>query len=145
MKTPFGTLTFIIFAVIAVGVVLIFQAVAHAFERRPEREKFKFSLEIGKSPDEFVEFKDEKGAKRRFDEVLRRLEHKKQYYIRYKRDPNTDTVEDYTPPRNVSIKTDNVTIAALAKNEPPGDPSVTKKVQSNNVADIQNVLNSLKN
>jgi hypothetical protein len=33
----------------------------------------------------------------------------------------------------------------MAKNEPIGDPSITKKIESNNIADIQEVVNSLKN
>jgi hypothetical protein len=52
-------------------------------------------------------------------------------------------VADYTPPPNVSLKTDKVTTSELAKNEPPGDPNITKRVQSNNIADIQEVLETL--
>ena len=50
----------------------------------------------------------------------------------------------YQPPPKVSLKTDNVTTSELAKNEPIGDPHVTKKVQSNDIADIEKVLKHLK-
>jgi hypothetical protein len=145
MKTPSGTSIVIVLALIATVSVVIFQACATESGGTPrDGKKFKFILTIGKSPSEYVEFKDEKNAKPRFDEVLGRLEHKTQYEIRYKRDPKTEAVEDYTPPRNVSLKTDKVTTSALAKNAPPGDPHVTQRVSSNSAEDIKNVLDTLK-
>lgn len=146
MKTPSGTFIVIVLAMIGIVSVVIFQACATQSERG--RDDNTFFLKIGKDEDTFIEFKtNPTEGKNRFDAVLRKLP-KSQYSIRYKKDdsPTTRVVEDYSPPSkpDVSLKTDNVTIAALAKNEPPGDPSVTRKVQSNNLEDIQNVLNSLK-
>ena len=146
MKTPSGTFIVIMLAMIGIVSVVIFQACATQSERG--RDDNTYLLKIGKDEGTFVEFKtNPTEGKNRFDAVLRKLP-KSQYSIRYKKDdsPTTHVVEDYSPPPkpDVSLKTDNVTIAALAKNEPPGDPSVTRKVQSNNLDDIQNVLKSLK-
>jgi hypothetical protein len=146
MKTPSRTVIFTVLVLIAIVSVVVFQACATPSERG--RDDNTFFLRIGKDEDTFVEFKtNPTEGKNRFDAVLRKLP-KSQYSIRYKKDdsPTTHVVEDYSPPPkpDVSLKTDNVTIAALAKNEPPGDPSVTRKVQSNNLDDIQNVLKSLK-
>jgi hypothetical protein len=147
MKSPSGTFIVIMLAMIGIVSVVIFQACATQSERG--RDDNTFFLKIGKDEDTFVEFKtNPTEGKDRFDAVLRKLPKKSQYSIRYKKDdsPTTLVVEDYSPPPkpDVSLKTDNVTTAALAKNEPIGDPSVTRRVQSNDVADIQNVLNSLK-
>ena len=146
MKTPSRTVIFTVLVLIAIVSVVVFQACATQSERG--RDDNTFFLKIGKDEDTFVEFKtNPTEGKDRFDAVLRKLP-KSQYSIRYKKDdsPTTRVVEDYSPPPkpDVSLKTDNVTIAALAKNEPPGDPSVTRRVQSNNLDDIQNVLKSLK-
>lgn len=144
MRTPSRTSIVIVLAVIATVSVVIFQGcITESGGTTRDDKRFAFNLAIGKSPDQYVEFKDEKNAKPRFDKVLSRLEHKKQYEIRYKRDRKTDPVADYTPPPNVSLKTDKVTTSELAKNEPPGDPNITKRVQSNNIADIQEVLETL--
>ena len=63
--------------------------------------------------------------------------------LRYKKDDQAEVDPDYHPPR-IGLKTDKVTTSELAKNDPPGDPNVTKVVQSNEVADIKDVLNALK-
>jgi hypothetical protein len=143
MKTPSRTFIVIVLAVIATVSVVVFQACS-----KPDHQKFTLEIgtEIGNDNETFAEFKDNRTeGKDRFDDVLRKLPN--QYRIRYKQDASSRVVEPYTPPPTpgVSLKTDNVTIAAMAKNEPIGDPSITKKIQSNNIADIQEVVNSLKN
>jgi len=143
MKTPSRTFIVIVLAVIATVSVVVFQACS-----KPDHQKFTLEIgtEIGNDKETFAEFKDNRTeGKDRFDAVLRKL--RNQYRIRYKQDASTPVVEPYTPPPtpDVSLKTDNVTIAAMAKNEPIGDPSITKKIQSNNIVDIQEVVNSLKN
>ena len=143
MKTPSRTSIVIVLAVIATVSVVVFQACS-----KPDHQKFTLEIgnEIGNDKETFAEFKDNRTeGKDQFDAVLRNLPN--QYRIRYKQDASTPVVEPYTPPPtpDVSLKTDNVTIAAMAKNEPIGDPSITKKIQSNNIADIQEVVNSLKN
>ena len=146
MKTPSRTFIVIVLALIAISSAVVFQACAKRSDN--VRDDHKFFLHIGKDPDNFAEFKDDpKEGKDRFDAVLRRLPSPQDYRIRYKKDAGTGAIDPYSPPPkpDVSLKTDNVTTAALAKNEPTGDPSVTKKVQSNDLADIQDVVNSLKN
>jgi hypothetical protein len=139
MKTPSGTFIVIVLAMLAIVSVIIFQACAN----EPVDGKT-VSLKIGKDKDTFVEFV-QPGGKEKFDAVLRRLPNE-QYTIRYKKDDSTPVVENYSPPPtpDVSLKTDNVTTAALAKNEAPGDPHITQKVKSNKIADIQEVLKALK-
>ena len=147
MKTPSRTSIVIVLAVIAMLSVVIFQGCVTESGNTPQDDKnFNFNLTIGKytrESEEFVEFKDEKNAKHRFDEALRNLHGS--YHIHYKKDdlPGTQVDKDYHPPR-VSLKTDKVTTSELAKNEPIGDPHVTKKVQSNDIADIEKVLSTLK-
>ena len=149
MKTPSRTFTVIVLAVIATVSVVVFQACSKGSGQFSDNLKFTLEIgtEIGTDKETFAEFKDNPTeGKDRFDAVLRKLP-KQQYSIRYKKDDTSQVEPDYTPPPkpDVSFKTDNVTTAALAKNEPIGDPSITKKAQSNNIADIQEVVNSLKN
>ena len=146
MKTPSRTFIVIVLAVIATVSVVVFQACS---KESSDHQKFTLEIgtEIGNDKETFAEFKDNRTeGKDRFDAVLRKLP-KQQYSIRYKKDDTTQIEPDYTPPPkpDVSLKTDNVTTAALAKNEPIGDPSITKKIQSNNIADMQEIVNSLKN
>jgi hypothetical protein len=145
MKTPSRTFIVIVLAVIATVSVVVFQACS---KESSDHQKFTLEIgtEIGNDKETFAEFKDNRTeGKDRFDAVLRNLPN--QYRIRYKKDAASPVVEPYTPPPtpDVSLKTDNVTIAAMAKNEPIGDPSITKKIQSNNIADMQEIVNSLKN
>jgi hypothetical protein len=147
MKTPSRTVIFAVLVLIGIVSVVIFQACATQSEKG--RDDNTYFLRIGKDEDTFVEFKTNPNeGKNRFDAVLTKLHHRQQYSIKYKKDdsPTTQVDPDYTPPPKppVSLKTDNVITAALAKNEPIGDPSVTRTVQSNNLEDIQNVLKSLK-
>ena len=141
MKTPSGTFIVIVLAVIAIVSVVIFQACATQSDGAGDGHKF--FVKIGKDENTFVEFV-QPGGKEKFDKVLRRLA-SEQYSIRYKKDdlPGTQVDNDYHPP-TVSLKTDKVTTSELAKNEPIGDPNVTKKVQSNKVTDIKDILNALK-
>ena len=142
MKTPSRTFIIIVPVLSAIVSVVIFQACATQSGGAGNGNKF--FLNIGKDENTFVEFKDNpKEGKDRFDAVLRRLP-SEQYSIRYKEHDDSQVVDPYHPP-SISLKTDKVTTSELAKNEPIGDPNVTKKVQSNNIADIQEVLNSLKN
>ena len=138
MKTPSRTFILIVLAVIATVSVVIFQACATGSDGA--RDGHKFFVKIGKDENTFVEFV-QPGGKEKFDKVLRRLP-REQYSIRYKKDDQAEVDPDYHPPR-IGLKTDKVTTSELAKNEPIGDPSVTKKVQSNEVADIKDVLDAL--
>jgi hypothetical protein len=138
MKTPSRTFIVIVLAVIATVSVVIFQACATGSDGA--RDGHKFFVKIGKDENTFVEFV-QPGGKEKFDKVLRRLP-REQYSIRYKKDDQAEVDPDYHPPR-IGLKTDKVTTSELAKNEPIGDPSVTKKVQSNEVADIKDVLDAL--
>jgi hypothetical protein len=137
MKAPSGTLTFIIFAVIAIAAVLIVRAIA----QRPScgglaRDK-NFFLEIKKPKDgDFVDLKPD--GKDKFDAALTALG-EKNYKIHYKPDATATPIEDYHPP-NIGLKTDKVTTSELAKNEPPGDPNATKQAKSNNAKEIQDLL-----
>jgi hypothetical protein len=138
MKTPSRTFIIIVLALIAIVSVVIFQACATGSDGA--RDGHKFFVKIGKDENTFVEFV-QPGGKEKFDKVLRRLP-SEQYSIRYKKDDQAEVDPDYHPPR-IGLKTDKVTTSELAKNEPIGDPSVTKKVQSNEVADIKDVLDAL--
>ena len=138
MKTPSRTFIVIVLAVIVTVSVVIFQACATGSDGA--RDGHKFFVKIGKDENTFVEFV-QPGGKEKFDKVLRRLP-REQYSIRYKKDDQAEVDPDYHPPR-IGLKTDKVTTSELAKNEPIGDPSVTKKVQSNEVADIKDVLDAL--
>jgi hypothetical protein len=146
MKTPSRTSIVIILAVIATVSVVIFQGcVTESGGTTQDDKKFAFNLAIGKyagESEEFVEFKE--NAKPRFDEVLRNLHGLRgSYHIHYKKDSGTEVNNDYHPP-TVTLKTDKVTTSELAKNEPIGDPNVTKKIQSIYAADIEKVLSTLK-
>ena len=138
MKTPSRTFIVIVLVLIATVSVVIFQACATGSDGA--RDGKKFFVKIGKDENTFVEFV-QPGGKEKFDKVLRRLP-SEQYSIRYKKDDQAEVDPDYHPPR-IGLKTDKVTTSELAKNEPIGDPSVTKKVQSNEVADIKDVLDAL--
>ena len=137
MKTPSRTFIVIVLAVIATVSVVIFQACATGSDGA--RDGKKFFVKIGKDENTFVEFV-QPGGKEKFDKVLRRLP-SEQYSIRYKKDDQAEVDPDYHPPR-IGLKTDKVTTSELAKNEPIGDPSVTKTVRSNEVADIKDVLDA---
>jgi len=138
MKTPSRTFIVIVLVLIATVSVVIFQACATGSDGA--RDGHKFFVKIGKDENTFVEFV-QPGGKEKFDKVLRRLP-SEQYSIRYKKDDQAEVDPDYHPPR-IGLKTDKVTTSELAKNDPIGDPSVTKTVQSNEVADIKNVLDAL--
>jgi len=146
MKTPSGTLTLIIIAAIAIAAVLIFRAFFQGPGKLPHDKKFTLHIGHGHDVDDFADFKDGDG-KDKFDAALRILP-EAQYEIRIKPNPTATPQDHYTPPPtpppNANLKTDKVTIAALAKNAPPGDPHVTQQVTSNSPAEIQRVLDALK-
>jgi hypothetical protein len=139
MKTPSRTFIIIVLVLSAIVSVVIFQACATQSGGAGNGNKF--FVKIGKDENTFVEFV-QPGGKEKFDRVLRRLS-TEQYSIRYKKDDQAEVDPDYHPPR-IGLKTDKVTTSELAKNDPPGDPNVTKVVQSNEVADIKDVLDALK-
>ena len=136
MKTPFGTLTFIIAAVIAIAAVLVFRAFAQGPDKF-SRDK-KFYLKIGKSKDDFVDLKPD--GKPILDAALRALGDGN-YQIRLKPDATATPIEDYHPPK-VTLKTDKVRTSDLAKNEPSGDPNATKQAKSDSAKEIQDVLDA---
>ena len=136
MKTSFGTLAFIIAAVIAIAAVLIVRTFAQRSHGLSHDKKF--FLEIGKPNGDFVDLKPD--GKPKFDAALRVLG-EENYKIRYKPDATATPIEDYHPP-NVALKTDKVTTSELAKNEPPGDPRATKQAKSNSAKEIQDLLDA---
>ena len=136
MKAPSRTLIFTVLIVIAPVLVVIFQACANDLLCGK-----KICVNIGKDKNTFVEYRD----KNAFDCALEALG-AGNYEIHHKAHDGDTPDENYQPTchHNTSLKTDSITTAELAKNEPIGDPNVTKKVQSNNIADIEKVLSTLK-
>ena len=137
MKTPSRTFIVIVFAVIAIVSVVIFQACENRLWDK------KIVVKIGKDKDSFVEFRD--NNKNAFDCALEALG-PGNYQIRYKADANATPVDNYQPTchHKTSLKTDGITTSELAKNEPPGDPNITQRIQSNDLTAIENVLGTLK-
>jgi len=136
MKTPSGKFIVIVLAVIATVSVVIFQGCANEL-----LEGKKINVKIGKDKDSFVEFRD----KNAFDCALEALG-PGNYQIRYKAHDGDTPVDNYQPTchHKTSLKTDSIITSELAKNEPPGDPNITQRIQSNNITDIENVLGTLK-
>ena len=136
MKTPSGKFIIIVSAAIATVSVVIFQGCANDLFCGK-----KICVNIGKDKDTFVEYRD----KNLFDCALEVLG-PGNYEIRHKANASGTPVDNYQPTchHSTSLKTDSITASELAKNEPIGDPNVTKKIQSNNIADIEKVLNTLK-
>jgi len=136
MKAPSRTLIFTVLIVIAPVLVVIFQACANDLLCGK-----KICVNIGKDKNTFVEYRD----KNLFDCALEALG-PGNYEIRHKANASATPVDNYQPTcqHNTSLKTDSITASELAENEPIGDPNVTKKVQSNNIADIEKVLSTLK-
>ena len=138
MKTPSGKFIIIVSAAIATVSVVIFQGCANDLFCGK-----KICVNIGIDENTFVEFRD--NNRNAFDCALAALG-PDNYQIRYKADANATPVENYQPTchQSTSLKTDSITASELAKNEPIGDPNITKKVRSNNIADIEKVLSTLK-
>jgi hypothetical protein len=134
MKTPSRTSIVIVLAVIATVSVVIFQGCAN------EAWNQKIVVKIGKDKDSFVEFRD----KNAFDCALAALG-PDNYQIRYKADASATPVDNYQPTchHKTSLKTDSITTSELAKNEAPGDPNITQRIQSNDITAIEKVLNTL--
>ena len=137
MKTPSGKFKVIGLAVIATVSVVIFQACENGLWDK------KIVVKIGKDKDSFVEFRD--NNKNAFDCALEALG-PGNYQIRYKADANATPVDNYQPTcqHKTGLKTDSITTSELAKNEPPGDPNITQRIQSNDITAIENVLGTLK-
>ena len=137
MKTPSGTFAFIIIAVAAAALIPIFRSVAS--KPGDPREDQKLTLKIGRGENDFVDVNQSA-----FDEALRDVQnHGGNYQIRFKADANASVTPSYTPPPKLSLKTDQVTTSELAKNAPPGDPNVTRRVTCNAIEDIKKVLDAL--
>jgi hypothetical protein len=138
MKTPSEKSIVIVLAAIATSSVVVFQACSKGSGQLSDHKNF--TLEIGKDQDDFVPYKD----KNQFDCALEALG-PDNYKIRHKAHDGGPVDDPYQPTcrPNTSLKTDSTTTSKLAKNEPIGDPNVTKKVQSNKETDIKNVLDAL--
>jgi hypothetical protein len=136
MKTPSRTSIVIVLAVIATVSVVIFQGCANEELLNGK----KINVKIGKDKDSFVEFRD----KNEFDCALEALG-PGNYQIRYKAHDGDTPVDNYQPTchHKTSLKTDSITTSELAKNEPPGDPNITQRIQSNDITAIEKVLNTL--
>ena len=136
MKTPSGKSIIIVLAVVATVSIVIFQGCANEVWNQ------KIVVKIGKDKDSFVEFRRDKNA---FDCALEALG-PGNYQIRYKAHDGDTPVDNYQPTchHKTSLKTDSITTSELAKNEPPGDPNITQRIQSNDVTAIENVLGTLK-
>ena len=137
MKTPSRTVIFTVFVPIAIVSVVIFQACENGLWDK------KIVVKIGKDKDSFVEFRD--NNKNAFDCALEALG-PGNYQIRYKAHDGDTPVDNYQPTchHKTSLKTDSITTSELAKNEPPGDPNITQRIQSNDITAIENVLGTLK-
>ena len=136
MKTPSRTVIFTVFVPIAIVSVVIFQACENGLWDK------KIVVKIGKDKDSFVEFRD--NNKNAFDCALEALG-PGNYQIRYKAHDGDTPVDNYQPTchHKTSLKTDSITTSELAKNEPPGDPKVTQKIQSNDPTAIEKLLSTL--
>ena len=134
MKTPSRTVIFTVFVPIAIVSVVIFQACENRLWDK------KIVVKIGKDKDSFVEFRD----KNAFDCALAALG-PDNYQIRYKADASATPVDNYQPTcqHKTGLKTDSITTSELAKNEPPGDPKVTQKIQSNDPTAVEKLLSTL--
>ena len=144
MKTLSGIVGFVVLAVIAIVALPGLRAFAQGSAKPAYADK-KFTLQIGPTPDEYVEVPD--ASKRAaFVKALRALP-EKQYDIYFKDD--NGRVEHYPPlPPKLSIKTDKVTTSEVAKNAPAGDaandPHYTQRVTSDSPAEIETVLDTFK-
>ena len=142
MRTLSGTFTFVVLAVIAIVAVLTFRVFAQGSGNpSPTFVDKKFVLKIGgPTKEDYAEVTNEVD----FKAVLARLG-KDQYRIRFKDDSGKITDPYYA----LSIKTDKVTTSELAKSAATGELTaigrhVTVKVTSDNVADLTEVLKTLK-
>lgn len=146
MKAISGTFAFVALTVIA-------SVTLPSCCRKPvseeDRAQKKFFLKFGKTEDDFVDVKQPD-----FDNALCALQAdetgNRPFKIRYKKDAEASPTPDYTPscpPK--TINTDKVTTSEVAKTEPAEessayDPNATYHVKSNNLADIQRVLDTFK-
>jgi hypothetical protein len=135
MKTLSGTSKLVILAAIGALAVLIFQAC----ETTPPGAKRQFGLEI-KEP---VHLRNPVA----FIKALRTLSKSSfwEFHIVY----DNGTSEDFHSPSKLSIKTDKVTMSEIAKKASAGEltaigSNLTQRLYSQNIEDIQIVLDQLK-
>jgi hypothetical protein len=139
MKTLSGTVGIVVLAGVAIVTIL------SCCERRlTAKQKYKFTLNIGRTPTEFVDVSN----KVEFINALSHL-NEDQYYIDYKNQDRDTTAEHYPPLPKLSIKTDKVTISEVVQNVPtgesaPNDPNAVYRVMSDSHTDIENVLKTFK-
>ncbi len=143
MKTLFGTFAFVALAVIAI--VTLPSCCRKQVSQGVHTDK-KFSLEFGGPTDN--DFADVDTAK--FNAALCALK-SDQYDVRFLATASSTPIAHYTPPScgTVSINTDKITTSEVAQTEPAEessayDPNATYYVKSNNLADIQRVLDTFK-
>lgn len=140
MKTLSKTFVFVVLAI--VGIVAVLALRAFAQPATPTFVPRKFTLTIGKTPNDFVDVKDIPG----FKALLRKFG-TDQYEIGFK-DHEGATPEHYPPPPRsaaAGIKTDKVTTPEIAKNAPAGkssanDPNAVTHLTSDSITDIEDVL-----
>jgi hypothetical protein len=146
MKALFGTFAFVALTVIA-------SVTLPSCCRKPVAEEVvndkKFFLKFGKTENEFIDVKQPD-----FDNALCALQadktERRPFKIRYKKDADASPTPDYVPscpPK--TINTDKITTSEVAQTKPAEessayDPNATYHVQSNNLADIQKVLDTFK-
>jgi len=147
MKRLSRTFAFVVLAVIA-------SVTLPSCCRKPVSKEIvndkKFFLKFGgPGEDDFVDVKQPD-----FDNALCALEADKTdnrpFKVRYKKDAEASPTPDYTPScRQESIHTDKITTSEVAQTDPAKessayDPNATYHVKSNNLADIQRVLDAFK-
>lgn len=140
MRTSSGTFAFVVFAGIAILAVL------NCSQRRLLRNDT-FVLTIGKKGvlgfgKEFVPVKKDD-----LDSALHALSKQAQYDLYFLSRDGGDEIPHYTPPPNISLKTNRVITAdvaqqTLAEQSAVNDPHVTYKVQSSDPTDIKTVLDA---
>lgn len=141
MKTVTGTFVFFVGAIVAIIAVLSFRAFATGSTQQAADPQ-KFTLNIGRTADEYVDLKD----KSAFDRALKALkDHGGQFAIRFK-PAQGNVIENYQP---VSMKTDKAMTSEVAQREPAGesaanDPNVVNHLSSDYAPDIKTVLDTFK-
>jgi hypothetical protein len=146
MKALSGTFAFVALMVIA-SVTL--PGCCRKQVSEEDRTRQKFFLKFGKTEDDFIDVKQPD-----FDNALCALQadktDRRPFKIRYKKDADASPTPDYTPScRQASINTDQITTSEVAQTKPTEessayDPNATYHVQSNNLVDIQRVLDTFK-
>jgi hypothetical protein len=143
MKTLSGTFVFVALAVITI-VTLSSGCRKQDSEEVLTDKKFKFTLKIGRTDDDFVDVKSQD----EFDEALCALKANGHFNVGFKKGPNATPTPHYTPscPQG-SINTDKITTSGAARTEPAEessayDPNAVYRVYSNSTEDIKRVLDT---